>query len=151
MNMDIREILSKFGKEVGNPIDIYLCSVQNQTNSTQGHMILTDFCLCFHSNCARKTVIVKNDLLKLGEVERIIRVPFTHINITRKENSSMIIPNSIYIESQRKKYFFVFKDFHQRNDCFDILQSKCPNAITDVSRSLVLLASSSDSNSGMFP
>ena len=107
-NADItrQEILRQIFGNVGELIDDFSCAVEASI-LLHGRMYITDRFACFYSN--------------LFGLEKKIRIPFAHITVVTKENTALVIPNAIAINTFKKKY--IFRSFWDRDHCFFTLKS----------------------------
>ena len=105
MTVRRQEILTHFFGNVGEMVDDFSCAIE-ATILLHGRLFISTKFACFYSN--------------LFGLEKKIRIPLSHINVLTKEQTAMVIPNAICIQTFKKSY--IFRSFWDRNLCFDTLK-----------------------------
>jgi hypothetical protein len=100
------EILKTLFGEVGDLIGDYTCAIESNI-LLHGRMYVTSKFICFYSN--------------LFGLEKKIRIPYQHVKLLTKENTAVVIPNAIAINTHRKEY--IFRSFWDRDECFNLISS----------------------------
>ncbi|XP_060934360.1 GRAM domain-containing protein 2B isoform X2 [Limanda limanda] len=91
-------------------IHAYICALQKEV-PYHGRLYVTDTHACFYSSV----------LLKDTKVV----IPVSCIHIVKKQNTALLVPNALSIRtSKRDKYLFV--SLRNRESCYQLLRSVCP-------------------------
>ncbi|XP_072294406.1 GRAM domain-containing protein 2B isoform X2 [Eucyclogobius newberryi] len=91
-------------------IHAYLCALQKEV-PYHGRLYITDKNVCFYSSV----------LLKDTKVV----VPVSYIHIVKKQNTALLVPNAVSIRTTEGDKF-VFVSLRNREGCYQLLRSVCP-------------------------
>ncbi|CAM9630890.1 unnamed protein product, partial [Phaeothamnion confervicola] len=83
--------------QVGTVQEDFSCAVEASRLLLHGRMYVTDLFICFYSN--------------LFGFEKLLKIPFSHINCITKEKT-LFIPNAIAVITAKKEY--IFRSFWDR-------------------------------------
>uniref|UniRef100_A0A3Q3W8W3 GRAM domain-containing protein n=1 Tax=Mola mola TaxID=94237 RepID=A0A3Q3W8W3_MOLML len=90
----------------------YICALQKEV-PYHGRLYITDTHACFYSSV----------LLK----ETKVVVPVSCIHIVKKQNTALLVPNALSIRtSEGDKFQYLFVSLRNRESCFQLLRSLCP-------------------------
>ncbi|CAB1314295.1 unnamed protein product [Coregonus sp. 'balchen'] len=87
----------------------YICALQKEV-LYHGRLYVTKHHACFHSS-----VLLKDTKLV---------IPVTSVQILKKQNTALLLPNALSIRTEGEKYLFV--SLRNREACYKLLRSVCP-------------------------
>ncbi|XP_041745670.1 GRAM domain-containing protein 2B isoform X2 [Coregonus clupeaformis] len=87
----------------------YICALQKEV-LYHGRLYVTKHHACFHSS-----VLLKDTKLV---------IPVTSVQILKKQNTALLVPNALSIRTEGEKYLFV--SLRNREACYKLLRSVCP-------------------------
>ncbi|XP_051979472.1 GRAM domain-containing protein 2B-like isoform X2 [Xyrauchen texanus] len=107
----------------------YICALQKEV-PYHGRLYITGSNVCFYSS-----VLLKDT--------KVI-IPVTNVNILKKQNTALLVPNAISIRTtEGEKYLFV--SLRNREGCFKLLRSVCPQIEEGSANSSPLFSSAENS------
>ncbi|XP_073332557.1 GRAM domain-containing protein 2B isoform X3 [Pagrus major] len=110
-------------------IHAYICALQKEV-PYHGRLYITDSNACFYSS-----VLLKDTKLV---------VPVSCIHIVKKQNTALLVPNALSIRTtEGDKYLFV--SLRNRESCFQLLRSVCPQIEDGSTNSSPVLSSAENS------
>ncbi|KAM8746158.1 GRAM domain-containing protein 2B isoform X3 [Acanthopagrus latus] len=110
-------------------IHAYICALQKEV-PYHGRLYITDTNACFYSSV----------LLKDTKVV----IPVSCIHIVKKQNTALLVPNALSIRTtEGDKYLFV--SLRNRESCFQLLRSVCPQIEDGSTNSSPVLSSAENS------
>ncbi|XP_030289698.1 GRAM domain-containing protein 2B isoform X1 [Sparus aurata] len=110
-------------------IHAYICALQKEV-PYHGRLYITDSNACFYSSV----------LLKDTKVV----IPVSCIHIVKKQNTALLVPNALSIRTtEGDKYLFV--SLRNRESCFQLLRSVCPQIEDGSTNSSPVLSSAENS------
>lgn len=115
--------------ETEDLLHAYICALQKEV-PYHGRLYITDTNVCFFSS-----VLLKDT--------KVI-VPVCNINILKKQNTALLVPNAISIRTtEGEKYIFV--SLRNREGCYKLLRSVCPQLEEGSANSSPLFSSAENS------
>lgn len=115
--------------ETEDLLHAYICALQKEV-PYHGRLYITDSSLCFFSS-----VLLKDT--------KVI-VPVSSVNVLKKQNTALLVPNAISVRTtDGEKYLFV--SLRNREGCYKLLRSVCPQLEDGSVNSSPLLSSAENS------